>query len=246
MKATIAPARGTRRTAAGQKPAPPSAPLQPPGILVAMSWVAPETEAEFNRWYEQEAIPERLALPGVMAVNRYQAVAGNYSYMVIYRCESIATLTSDAYRKHMAAPSAWRMKVRKGFRNIQFSACRETWSIGAGVGGTSVIVQCSPGKGRDKEVRAFLTRELAPRLLEKGGIVRMALWEGDSEVTSAVDVSSRENVDNYTNWMLCLESCDLMKTAPALQAELLAPEVARSGLVVGAIMRYNLLAAYQR
>lgn len=245
MKATISPARRTRRPAE-HKPAAPASASPPPGILVAMSWVAPETEAEFNRWYEQEAIPERLALPGVVAVNRYQAVAGNYSYMVVYRCESIDTLTSDAYRKHMAAPSAWRMKVRKGFRNIQFSACRETWSTGAGVGGTSVIVQCSPAKGRDKEVRGFLTKELAPRLLEKGGIVRMALWEGDPAVTSAVDVSSRENVENYTNWMLCLESSDLMKTAPALQAELLAPEVASASLVVGAIMRYNLLAAYQR
>jgi len=217
---------------------------EPPGVLVALSVVAPEMEGEFNRWYEQEAVPDRLALPGVEAVHRYQAIGGNCSYMVVYRCESIEAFTSDAYRKHMASPSAWRLKVRKGFRNIQFSACSETWSTGSGFGGTAVIVQCSPAKGRDAEVRKFLSSELATRIIDKGGIVRMALWEADSEVTAAVDVSSRENVENYTNWMICIESSELMKTAPAIQAELLSPDVAHAGLVVGAIMRYNLLAAY--
>lgn len=242
MKTTSSSAVASRR---GPLPARSAARKAPPGVLVALSGVMPEMEEEFNRWYEQEAVPERLALPGVEAVNRYQAIGGNYSYMVVYRCESIKTLTSQAYRRHMASPSAWRLKVRKGFSNIQFSACRETWSTGSGFGSATVIVQCSPAKGREAEVRKFLSVDLATRILAKGGIVRMALWEGDPEVTAAVDVSSRENLENYTSWILCIESSELMKTAPAIQAELLSPDVARAGLVVGAIMRYNLLAVYR-
>lgn len=225
---------------------PPVARSQPPGILLTLSVVAPDMEDEFNRWYEREAVPDRLALPGVMAVNRYQAVAGNCSYMVVYRCESIDTLVSEAYRRHMATPSDWRLRVRKGFQNIQFSACRETWSAGSGVGGSAVIVQCSPAGGREAESRRFISEQLAPRILLKGGIVRVALWEADPKVTAGVDVSSRENLENYTNWILVMESSDLVRTAPALQAELLSREVAQAGLLVGAIMRYNLLAAYRR
>jgi hypothetical protein len=226
----------TTRSAAGK----------PPGILVAMAGVLPEMEAEFNRWYEEEAVPDRLALPGVEAVTRYQAVGGNCSYLVVYRCESIDTLVSDAYRRHMAAPSEWRLRVRKGFRNLQFAALRETWSAGSGIGGHALVVQCAPAKGREAEVRDYIANEFAPRIRVQGGIVRMALWEGDPQVTASVDVSSRENLENYTSWILVMESSDLIQHAPALQAALLSREVAQAGLLVGAIMRYDLLACYTR
>lgn len=217
-----------------------------PGVILALSNVKPEVEADFNEWYEQEAIPLRLALPGFVAAQRYHAVGGHFSYMAVYRCESIQAVFSDTYRQHMIAPSAWRQRVRKGFRNLQWSVCRETWSVGSGLGGGAVIVQCSPVKGREQEARRYLAEQLAPRLMNQGGIVRMALWEADSEMTAAADVSSRENLENYTNWVLFMGSSNLNGTAPGLHAELLTSDSASTGLLIGSIMGYNLLSAHQR
>ena len=46
------------------------------GLLMVYCDVAAEHEEEFNRWYNDEHIPERLAIPGVLNAARYQAVAG--------------------------------------------------------------------------------------------------------------------------------------------------------------------------
>ena len=36
--------------------------------------IAPEREAEFNRWYNEEHVPERLAIPGFRKARRFKAI----------------------------------------------------------------------------------------------------------------------------------------------------------------------------
>jgi hypothetical protein len=215
-----------------------------PATVLALNEVTPELEDEFNRWYEEDAIPARLSIPGYLSAQRYHSVVDGHSYAAFYRCRSVAALFSPEYKRYMSDLNAWRMSVRRGFRSLQWSVCHETWSTGNGVGSGAVIVQCSPVTGREAHARAFLRDELAPRIRRQGGIVRMALWEADPQVTALVDVSSRENLEHYTNWVICIESSDLMKIAPGLQAELLSVDSTETGLVVGSIMRYALLSAH--
>ncbi len=42
------------------------------GLLMVYCDVAAEHEEEFNHWYNEEHIPERLAIPGVLNAARYQ------------------------------------------------------------------------------------------------------------------------------------------------------------------------------
>ena len=42
------------------------------GLLMVYCDVAAEHEDEFNRWYNDEHIPERLAIPGVLNAARYR------------------------------------------------------------------------------------------------------------------------------------------------------------------------------
>ena len=44
------------------------------GLLLVYSDVAPENDEEYNRWYNEEHIPERLSIPGVLDAARYEAV----------------------------------------------------------------------------------------------------------------------------------------------------------------------------
>ena len=46
------------------------------GILTFAADIPPEFEHDFNRWYEKEHIPERLAIPGFLRAFRYRAVTG--------------------------------------------------------------------------------------------------------------------------------------------------------------------------
>ena len=46
------------------------------GLLMIYSDVPVEHEEEYNRWYNEEHIPERLSIPGVLNAARYEAVQG--------------------------------------------------------------------------------------------------------------------------------------------------------------------------
>ncbi len=46
------------------------------GLLMVYTDVGAEHEEEYNRWYNEEHIPERLPIPGVLNAARYEAVQG--------------------------------------------------------------------------------------------------------------------------------------------------------------------------
>ena len=58
------------------------------GLLMVYCEVPEHYEEEFNAWYHDEHIPERLAIPGVLNAARYQAVAGGPKYLACYELAS--------------------------------------------------------------------------------------------------------------------------------------------------------------
>jgi len=44
------------------------------GLLMVWADVPANREDEFNRWYNEEHVPERLAVPGFLSAARYEAV----------------------------------------------------------------------------------------------------------------------------------------------------------------------------
>ncbi|MFA5488266.1 MAG: hypothetical protein WC284_03520 [Candidimonas sp.] len=216
--------------------------LTQPGILFMMSDVVEGTQDEFNRWYQREQLPAKLSLGGFTGARRYHAVGGDRAYMTMYECSCIDVLSSERVSRHMAEPTPWKLKVRPTFRNLQLAACRETWSAGQGIGGAAILVQCKALHGRADDARQFIAQQLTPRLLAADGTVRIALWEADEEATTAYSAQTDPNdLANYAQWVLFVESYDLVKTALLLHTELLAHDSARTGLLVGSFMRYRLI-----
>jgi hypothetical protein len=66
-----------------------------------------DKEAEFNRWYNEEHLAERLAVPGFLSAARYEAVKGGPKHLACYELESPAVLESPAYQKVRANPTPW-------------------------------------------------------------------------------------------------------------------------------------------
>jgi hypothetical protein len=55
-------------------------------------------EDAFNRWYDEEHIPERLACPGFLGARRYKSVEGGPAYLTIYDLEGTEALESPEYK----------------------------------------------------------------------------------------------------------------------------------------------------
>lgn len=93
-------------------------------FIVSMD-VAPEKEALFNEVYDQEHIPNLLAVPGVLSVSRARSqpfavsIAGERkempaaspAYTAIYELESPDVLVSDAWAQAVEA-GRWPGEVR--------------------------------------------------------------------------------------------------------------------------------------
>jgi hypothetical protein len=77
------------------------------GLLMVWVDVPSDKEKEFNRWYNDEHLAERLAIPGFLAGARYEAVKGSPKHLAYYELESPAVLESAAYKKVAANPTEW-------------------------------------------------------------------------------------------------------------------------------------------
>ena len=77
------------------------------GLLMVWADVPADKEAEFNRWYNEEHLAERLAVPGFLAGARYEAVKGGPKHLAVYELESPAVLVSAAYKRVQQNPTPW-------------------------------------------------------------------------------------------------------------------------------------------
>ena len=64
------------------------------GLLMVWAEVPADQEAEFNRWYNQEHLAERLAIPGFLSGARYEAVKGGPKHLACYELDSVEVLDS--------------------------------------------------------------------------------------------------------------------------------------------------------
>ena len=82
------------------------------GLLMVWVDVPVDREDEFNRWYNEEHLPELLAVPGVLSAARYEAVSSGPKHLACYELESSAVVDSDAFKDRSATEWAQRVGPR--------------------------------------------------------------------------------------------------------------------------------------
>src|SRR5256886_6362022 len=139
-------------------------------ILAFWADVEPAGEADFNDWHTREHMPERVGVPGFLRGRRYVAVTGAPKYFMMYETESLGTLASPAYVERLNNPTPWTRKSLAIFRNSNRTACRNTLSIGRGVGGAMATIRLGPAAGRVQALRQGLAGEALPQRVQRPGI----------------------------------------------------------------------------
>ena len=80
-------------------------------LLVVFTDIDAEHDADFNAWYNQEHLPERLSAPGFLGAARYEALRGGPRYLAVYELESVDALQSDEYQRLSQNPTEWTKRV---------------------------------------------------------------------------------------------------------------------------------------
>ena len=99
------------QTNPGNLPAPTGA----GGLLVNAMNVAPEHEADFNAWYDEEHLPALLAVPGTIAARRFKSRAGSHKYLAVYHLQSPDVVTTAAWKAAVDTP--WTARVRTTYQD---------------------------------------------------------------------------------------------------------------------------------
>lgn len=88
-------------------------------------------ESEFNAWYQDEHLGERLALPGIRNARRYAEIGRPRSYAALYDTEGLGPLGSPAYLERLANPTPRTRAIMPRFRNMVRAASAIVADYGA-------------------------------------------------------------------------------------------------------------------
>ena len=81
------------------------------GLLMVYVDVPAEVEDEFNRWYNEEHIAERLSIPGVLNAARYVAVRGGPKHLACYELSEPEAYFTDAWQHWLNNPTEWSQRM---------------------------------------------------------------------------------------------------------------------------------------
>jgi hypothetical protein len=79
------------------------------GLLLTLTEPPVRMDEEFNAWYDEEHLAERLAIPGFRSATRWVADVppGEGRYLATYELDSLAVLSSPAYLACFQNPTPW-------------------------------------------------------------------------------------------------------------------------------------------
>jgi hypothetical protein len=72
-------------------------------LFVVKATITRDREDAFNRWYNEEHVPQFLRFPGAVSARRYRAIMGEdrFQYMAVYEVQDEATFRRLMDSEHM-------------------------------------------------------------------------------------------------------------------------------------------------
>ncbi|MCA3322503.1 MAG: hypothetical protein INF75_09125 [Roseomonas sp.] len=149
------------------------------GLLCVMNDIAPACDwRDYEAWYQQDHVPDRLSIPGFLSARRYRRLHGpRAEFLTIYETATPQVLCSAPYLKRLAEPTDWTARIMAHFRTMSRSICRVSLDEGqAGAGGLLALIahQAAPEVALESQLAATLAQP---------GVTRVRLWRADPSVT---------------------------------------------------------------
>ncbi|MFN9336495.1 MAG: hypothetical protein ACK6DJ_08675 [Alphaproteobacteria bacterium] len=149
------------------------------GLLCVMNDIAPACDRrDYEAWYQQDHVPDRLGIPGFLSARRCRRLNGpRAEFLTFYETATPQVLCSAPYLKRLAEPTDWTARIMAHFRTMSRSICRVALDKGqAGAGGMLALIaqQEAPAMGLEAQLCA---------MLKQPGVTRVRIWRADPTVT---------------------------------------------------------------
>lgn len=106
-----------------------------PACLLICNDVEPQALNDFQNWYQQEHLAERLGLKGFLSARRYAALEASHQWSAIYELSSVDVLNSTEYLQRLEEPSERTRAIMPQFRRTVRCGLELVQDVGVGVGG---------------------------------------------------------------------------------------------------------------
>jgi hypothetical protein len=124
-------------------------------FLALWNDIAPEREAEYDRWHTLEHVPERVAVRGMRGARRYvDRARERHRYFTLYELDDLTVLGSAGYLDLVRNPTAWSAGMRPDLRNFLRVPCAVVHSEGFGIG-AAIAVLCHDASSARTDLAAF-------------------------------------------------------------------------------------------
>jgi hypothetical protein len=106
-------------------------------VLVTLMDIDPSLDdAEFNRWYDEEHVAERMQCPGFISAARFRSVEGSPKYLAVYELAGPEALLTPEYlalpsraRKNLGPhPSELTRRMLEGIRSVARNVYSEIYA----------------------------------------------------------------------------------------------------------------------
>ncbi|MGE4218374.1 MAG: hypothetical protein AB7G39_02910 [Alphaproteobacteria bacterium] len=214
------------------------------GFLFAAADMAPETDYDFNEWYNREHVPERLGITGFIRGRRFVALTDSGpQYATLYETETPEAFTTEEYVGYVENPDENARHFLPKFSGITRTIGRIRHTVGRGDGGVVAFMPLTPLAGQDDVLRDWLTKEVMPALIKQHGVMAAHLLEKD---TAVLAVSNRRHYrkggGGELDWVLALEAATQDDAVAAGRALLSEDDLTARGAKPGAVLTpYRLL-----
>jgi len=111
------------------------------GILAVWNDRSEAIKLDYERWYMEEHIPERLAVPGFRTARRYEAIDADRAFFTYYEVDSPDVLLSPIYTARLANPTPLTRSIMPHFCGMIRSVFVEIVREGTGIGGALVVAR---------------------------------------------------------------------------------------------------------
>jgi hypothetical protein len=95
----------------------------PKGLLLVDIVVDADREDEFNRWYDEEHIPDKRAAAGFHSARRFKHHSDPHRYLAVYEVDDADTVTNSAYMTSYQSP--WSLSIQEAWKEFNRSVWEE-------------------------------------------------------------------------------------------------------------------------
>ena len=148
------------------------------GMLFSQMEPPTELEPEFNVWYDEEHIPDRLVIDGFDRADRYLEVDAEGHYLAVYQLSDLAALETPEYRELKEQPSARTQRMLSSVSGFTRFTCQQIHDTGdAGEHSFLAVVAFPVPEEDEARFDDWYDNEHAPMLLEAEDWLRVRRYK---------------------------------------------------------------------